>query len=81
MLHICGVSKTLGEWYQKTNKTEDTNKLTLLAFKIIIILHNTFVCFLVPFTEHFRHTTYMELLVKPEILTSYIYVILWHSCV
>jgi hypothetical protein len=26
-----------GEWYQKTNKTEDTNKLTLLAFKIIII--------------------------------------------
>jgi hypothetical protein len=35
------VSKTFGEWYQKTNKTEDTNKLTLLAFKIIIILHNT----------------------------------------
>jgi hypothetical protein len=30
-----------GEWYQKTNKTEDTNKLTLLAFKIAIILHNT----------------------------------------
>jgi predicted nucleotide-binding protein (sugar kinase/HSP70/actin superfamily) len=29
-----------GEWYQKTNKTGDTNKLTLLAFKIII-LHNT----------------------------------------
>jgi hypothetical protein len=23
-----------GGWYQKTNKTEDTNKLTLLAFKI-----------------------------------------------
>jgi hypothetical protein len=36
MLHICGVSKTFGEWYQKTNKTEDTNKLTLLAFKVII---------------------------------------------
>jgi hypothetical protein len=32
-----------------------------------------FVCFLVPFTELFRHTTYLELLVKPEILTSYIY--------
>jgi hypothetical protein len=31
----------LGEWSQKKNKTEDTNKLTLLAFKIIIILHNT----------------------------------------
>jgi hypothetical protein len=27
-----------GEWYQKTNKTEDTNKLTLLAFKIITFL-------------------------------------------
>jgi hypothetical protein len=33
MLHICGVSKTFGEWYQKTNKTEDTNKLTLLALR------------------------------------------------
>jgi hypothetical protein len=41
MLHICGVPKTFGEWYQKTNKTEDTNKLTLLTFKTIIILHNT----------------------------------------
>jgi hypothetical protein len=29
-----------GEWYQKTNKKEDANKLTLLAFKIIAILHN-----------------------------------------
>jgi hypothetical protein len=29
-----------GEWYKKTNKTEDTNKLTLLAFKIIAI-HRT----------------------------------------
>jgi hypothetical protein len=36
-----GVSKKFGEWYQKTNKTEDTNKLTLLAFKIIAIIHNT----------------------------------------
>jgi len=35
------VSKWFGEWYQKTNKTEDTNKLTLLAFKTIAILHNT----------------------------------------
>jgi hypothetical protein len=35
------VSKTFGEWYQKTNKREHTNKLTLLAFKIIAILHNT----------------------------------------
>jgi hypothetical protein len=40
MLHICSVSKTFGEWYQKTNKTEYTDKLTLLAFKIIAILHN-----------------------------------------
>jgi hypothetical protein len=41
MSHICGVSKKFGEWYQKTNKTEDTDKLTLLAFNIIAILHNT----------------------------------------
>jgi hypothetical protein len=33
--------KKFGEWYQKTNKAEDKNKLTLLAFKIIAILHNT----------------------------------------
>jgi hypothetical protein len=36
-----GVSKKFGEWYQKTNKTEDTNKLTLLDFKITAILRNT----------------------------------------
>jgi hypothetical protein len=30
-----------GEWYQKTNKTEYTHKLNLLAFKIIANLHNT----------------------------------------
>jgi hypothetical protein len=33
---MCGVSKKLGEWYQETDKTEDANKLNLLAFKIII---------------------------------------------
>jgi hypothetical protein len=38
---IPGVSKKFGEWYQKTNKTEDTNKLTLLVFKIIAMLYNT----------------------------------------
>jgi hypothetical protein len=38
---VRGVSKKFGEWYQKTNKTEDTNKIDLLAFKIISILHNT----------------------------------------
>jgi hypothetical protein len=26
---IRGMSKKFGEWYQKTNKTEYTNKLTL----------------------------------------------------
>jgi hypothetical protein len=36
-----GVSRKFGEWYQKTNKTEDTNRLILFAFKIIAILHNT----------------------------------------
>jgi hypothetical protein len=34
MLHICGVSKTFCEWYQNTNKTEDTNKLTLCTAAI-----------------------------------------------
>jgi hypothetical protein len=38
---VCGVSKTFGEWYQKANKTGDTDQLTSLAFKIIAILHNT----------------------------------------
>jgi hypothetical protein len=51
MLHICGVSKTFGEWYQKTNKTEDTNKLTLLGFKIIIILHNTWLATFIKLLE------------------------------
>jgi hypothetical protein len=37
-MFIRGVSKKIGEWYQKT---EDTNKLTSLDFKIIAILHNT----------------------------------------
>jgi hypothetical protein len=51
MSHICVVSKTFGEWYQKTNKTEDTNKLTLLAFKIIAILHNTLVATFIKLLE------------------------------
>jgi hypothetical protein len=41
MFILRGVSKRFGEWYQKTNKIEDTNKFTLLVFKIIAILHNT----------------------------------------
>jgi hypothetical protein len=35
------VSKKFVEWYQEKNKKEDTNKLTILAFKMILILHNT----------------------------------------
>jgi hypothetical protein len=31
------VSKKFSGWYKNTNKTEDTNKLTLLTFKIIVI--------------------------------------------
>jgi hypothetical protein len=38
---VRGGSKKFGEWYQKTNQTEDTNKLTLLAFETIAVLHNT----------------------------------------
>jgi hypothetical protein len=49
VLKIRGLSKTFGEWYQKTNKTEDANKLTLLAFKTIAILYNTlFATFIKP---------------------------------
>jgi hypothetical protein len=45
---IRGVSKKFGEWYQKTNKTEDKNKLTLLPFKIIAILHNALLATVLP---------------------------------
>jgi hypothetical protein len=38
---VRSVSKEFGEWYQKTSKTEDTDILNLLAFKIIAIIHNT----------------------------------------
>jgi hypothetical protein len=41
------VSKKVGDWYQKTNKTEDTNKLTLSAFKIIAMIHNTLLATLI----------------------------------
>jgi hypothetical protein len=43
------VSNKFGEWYQKTNKTEDTNNLTLLAFKIIAILYNTLLAMFISF--------------------------------
>jgi hypothetical protein len=51
MLHICGVSKTFGERYQKTNRTEDTNNLSLLGFKIIAILHNTMLATFIKFLD------------------------------
>jgi hypothetical protein len=38
-MYIHGASKTFGEWYQE--KKEDTNRLTILDFKTIRILHNT----------------------------------------
>ena len=46
------MSKKFGEWYQKTNQTEDTNKLTLLAFKIITILHNTLLATFIKLLEN-----------------------------
>jgi hypothetical protein len=42
-----------GEWYQKTNKKEDTNKLTSLAFKIIAILHNTLLATFIKLLESY----------------------------
>jgi hypothetical protein len=50
-MYVCGVSKKFGEWYKKTNKTEDTNKLTLLAYKIIAILHNTWLATFIKLLE------------------------------
>jgi hypothetical protein len=40
-----------GEWYRKTNKTEDTNKLNLLGFKIIAIPHNTLLAMFIKLLE------------------------------
>jgi hypothetical protein len=40
---MCKINQT------KTNKTEDTNKLTLLAFKIIAIFHNTLLAMFINF--------------------------------
>jgi hypothetical protein len=48
---VRGVSEKFIEWYQKTNKTEDTNKLTLLALKIISILRNTLLAMLIKHLE------------------------------
>jgi hypothetical protein len=38
----------------ETNKTDDTNKLTLLAFKTIAILHNTLQATFIKLLETFR---------------------------
>jgi hypothetical protein len=38
---IQGASKKFGEWYQEKKKKEDTNKITVLAFKMNLLLHNT----------------------------------------
>jgi hypothetical protein len=38
-----------GEWYQKTNKTEESTNLTLLAFKIIAIIQNTLLATFISF--------------------------------
>ena len=37
---IQGMSKNFGKSYQKTNKTKDTNKFSLLRLKIVTILYN-----------------------------------------
>jgi hypothetical protein len=50
-INVRGESKKFGEWYQKTNKTEDTNKLTLLVLKEIAILHNTLLAKFIKFLE------------------------------
>jgi hypothetical protein len=84
MLHICSVSEMFGKWYQKTNKTEDTNKLTLLGFKIIAILHNTRLATFIKLLEtaskglfsNRSQNSCQTLLVCRRTAA-----ILWHSCV
>jgi hypothetical protein len=49
-----------GEWYQKTNKTEDKNKLTFLALKIIAILHNTPLATFIKLLETFSKGRFMN---------------------
>jgi hypothetical protein len=52
----CGIYmvclKNFGEWYQKTNKTEDTNKLTLLVY--FISTQNVTIQLAVPLLISFR---------------------------
>jgi hypothetical protein len=69
MSHICGVSKKFGEWYQKTNKTEDTNKVNLFVSSVLFVLWYH--------SPNVLDTAYMELIVKPEILTLYIYIYIY----
>jgi hypothetical protein len=57
---MCGVYKKFGEWYQKTHKTEDTNKLTLLTFKIIAILHNTLLATFIKILETVSKCLFMN---------------------
>jgi hypothetical protein len=37
MLHICGVSKTFGEWHQKKNKTEDTSTAAIQERATVVL--------------------------------------------
>jgi hypothetical protein len=62
---IRGVSKKFGEWYQKTNKTEDTNKLTLLVFKIIAILHNPLLATFIKLLENCQQRRFQESIAEP----------------
>jgi hypothetical protein len=59
------VSKNFGEWFQKTNKTEDTNKLTLLAFKIIAVLHNTLLATFIKLLESVSKGLLQESIAEP----------------
>jgi hypothetical protein len=54
-----------GEWYQKTNKVEVTNKLTLLAFKIIAILHNTLLTTFIKLLETVSKGLFNESIAEP----------------
>lgn len=49
--HYTKCAKKFVEWYQKTKKNEDTNKLSLVVFKIIGFFHNTLLATLIKLLE------------------------------
>jgi hypothetical protein len=74
-VYVCGVSKKFSEWYQKTNETEDTNKLTLL---VIILKANKVNLFIssVLFVFWYHSPNVLD----TSRMCMYVYMYIIHSC-